>query len=86
MASQQEPLRLPQRVMNTFSEARAPSTGCLYALKSSFFQLVHSQKKNIPLSSDSASILSFLQELLGVGCTPYTLKVYVVVITVHQTP
>ncbi len=37
VANQREPFGLPERVLNTMAEARAPSTRCLYALKWSVF-------------------------------------------------
>ncbi len=40
LAAQREPTGLPERVLNTISEARAPSTRRLYALKWSVFSLV----------------------------------------------
>lgn len=68
--TRQEPLRLPQRFMNTISEARAPFTGCLYALKWFVFSNWCTVQNEGPLSCDSASIMSFLQELLDVGHIP----------------
>ncbi len=37
VAAQREPFDLPERVLNTMAEARAPSTRCLYALKWAIF-------------------------------------------------
>ncbi len=39
VVARQEPFVLPEHVLNTMSEARAPSTRCLYALKLSFYRL-----------------------------------------------
>ncbi len=37
VAARREPFVLPERVLNTMAEARAPSTRCLYTLKWSIF-------------------------------------------------
>ncbi len=62
VAVQQEPFDFPERVLNTMTEARAPSTRRLYALKWSVF-LAWCQDLD-PVTSDVAVVLSFLQEML----------------------
>ncbi len=49
LAAQREPTGLPERVLNTISEARAPSTRRLYALKWSVFSLGASTVVKTPL-------------------------------------
>ncbi len=50
VAAQWEPFDLPERVLNTMAEARAPSTRCLYALKWSVF-LAWCQDRHLDLRS-----------------------------------
>lgn len=78
MASRREPPRLPRRVLNTFSEARAPSTRRFYMQKWAIFSGWFAAQLIDPVSCEIATILSFLQELLDDGHTPYTLKVYII--------
>ncbi|KAI2662214.1 ORF V: Enzymatic polyprotein [Labeo rohita] len=65
---------LPEGVLNTISQARAPSTRRLYALKWSVFSTWCSTRGKNPASCDISVILSFLQELLDKGRSPSTLK------------
>ncbi len=63
-------------MLNTISEARAPFTKRLYALKWSVLSmwcLDHGENPSIRL----IVVLSFLQELLDKGRSPSTLKVYI---------
>ncbi len=55
---------LPERVLNTISEARAPSMRRLYALKWSVFSTWCLNRGENPSTSELAVVLSFLQELL----------------------
>ncbi len=77
--------RLPAGVANTILDARAPSTWCLYALKWPVFSDWFSARNQDPISCDMSHKLIFLQELLDKGCTPSTLKVYVVaIVAIHS--
>ncbi len=73
VAAQREPFDLPERVLNTMAEARAPSTRCLYALKWS-------------ISSDVSVVLSFLQEMLDKQRSSSTIKVYTAAIAAFHAP
>ncbi|KAI2646292.1 ORF V: Enzymatic polyprotein [Labeo rohita] len=77
---------LPEGVLNTISQARAPSTRRLYALKWSVFSTWCSTRGKDPAFCDISVILSFLQELLDKGRSPSTLKVYVAAIAAFHTP
>ncbi len=81
-----EPTGLPERVLNTISEARAPSTRRLYALKWSFSPLGASTVAKTPLTPELAVVLSFLQELLDKGHSHSTLKVFVAAIAAFHCP
>ncbi len=78
LASQWDPSDLPESVLNTISQARAPSMRCLYVLKWSVFSTWCTTHSSDPVLCDISLILSFLQELLEKGRSPSTLKVYVV--------
>ncbi len=80
LAAQWEPTGLPERVLNTISEARAPSTRRLYALKWSVFSTWCLNRGENPSTSELAVVLSFLQELLDKGRSHSTLKVFVAAI------
>ncbi len=86
LASRWELTDLPESVQNTISQARAPSTRRLYALKWSVFSAWCSTRGTDPFSCDISLILSFLQELLDKGCSPSTLKVYVAAIAASHAP
>ncbi|KAL0173136.1 hypothetical protein M9458_033447, partial [Cirrhinus mrigala] len=77
---------LPEGVLNTISQARAPSTRRLYALKWSVFSTWCSTRGKNPAFCDISVILSFLQELLDKGRSPSTLKVYVAAIAAFHAP
>ncbi|KAL0165908.1 hypothetical protein M9458_037752, partial [Cirrhinus mrigala] len=77
---EREPENLSEGVLNTISQARAPSTRHLYAFKWSVFSTWCSTRGKNPVSCDISVILSFLQELLDKGRSPSTLKVYVAAI------
>ncbi len=86
LAAQWEPTGLPERVLNTISEARAPSTRRLYALKWSVFSTWCLNRGENPSTSELAVILSFLQELLDKGRSHSTLKVFVAAIAAFHAP
>ncbi len=76
LAAQWEPTGLPERVLNTISEARAQSTRHLYALKWSVFSTWCLNRGENPSTSELAVVLSFLQELLDKRRSHSTLKVF----------
>ncbi len=80
LAARREPITLPERVLNTISEARAPSTRRLYALKWSVFSTWCLDRGENPSTSELAVVLSFLQELLDKGRSHSTLRVFVTAI------
>ncbi len=61
LASQWEPSDLPEGVLNTISQARAPSTRRLYALKWSVFSAWCTTHGADPVLCGISLILSFLQ-------------------------
>ncbi len=86
LAAQWEPTGFPERVLNTISEARAPSTRRLYALKWSVFSTWCLNRGENPSTSELAVVLSFLQELLDKGHSHSTLKVFVAAIAAFHAP
>ncbi|XP_058618458.1 uncharacterized protein LOC131531609 [Onychostoma macrolepis] len=86
VAARREPTSLPERVVSTISEARAPSTRRLYALKWSVFSTWCLDRGENPSTSELAVVLSFLQELLDKGRSPSTLKVFVAAIAAFHAP
>lgn len=86
VATQRVSRELPKGVLNTITEARAPSTRCLYALKWSVFSSWCSARDLDRCSCEVPVVLSFLQELLDAGRTPSTLKVYVTAIAASHAP
>ncbi len=86
LAAQWEPTGFPERVLNTISEARAPSTRHLYALKWSVFSTWCLNRGENPSTSELAVVLSFLQELLDKGRSHSTLKVFVAAIAAFHAP
>ncbi len=86
LAAQWEPTGFPERVLNTISEARAPSTRRLYALKWSVFSTWCLNRGENPSTSELAVVLSFLQELLDNGRSHSTLKVFVAAIAAFHAP
>ncbi len=86
LAAQWEPTGLPERVLNTISEAIAPSTRRLYALKWSVFSTWCLNRGENPSTSELAVVLSFLQELLDKGRSHSTLKVFVAAIAAFHAP
>ncbi len=86
LAAQREPTGLPERVLNTISEARAPSMRRLYALKWSVFSTWCLIRGENPSTSELAVVLSFLQELLDKGHSLSTLRVFVAAIAAFHAP
>ncbi|KAL0201208.1 hypothetical protein M9458_004395, partial [Cirrhinus mrigala] len=86
LVSGQESMNLSESVLNTISQARAPSTRRLYALKWSVFSALCSTRSEDPVSWDISLILSLLQELLDKGRSPSTLKICVATITASHAP
>ncbi len=75
---------LPQAVVETITQARAPSTRQAYALKWSLFANWCSSRWEDPRRCTIGVVLSFLQERLERRLSPSTLKVYVAAITAHH--
>ncbi|KAL0168793.1 hypothetical protein M9458_037015, partial [Cirrhinus mrigala] len=86
LVSGRESMNLSESVLNTISQARAPSTRRLYALKWPVFSAWCSTRSEDPVSCDISVILSFQQELLDKGRSRSTLKVYVAAITASHAP
>ncbi|CAM4728577.1 unnamed protein product [Leuciscus chuanchicus] len=81
MDSQRIPVDLPTGVVNTITQSRAPSTRRLYASKWSVFNKWCTAKGLDPQACGVSRVLCFLQELLDLGRSPSTLKVYVAAIS-----
>ncbi len=77
---------LQSRVINTLTEARAPSTRRLYALKWGVFVKWCHQAHINPVTCTMSDVLSFLQYRLDSGSLPSTLKVYVAAIAALRPP
>ncbi len=75
---------LPQAVVETITQARAPSTRQAYALKWSLFANWCSSRREDPRRCTIGLVLSFLQERLERRLSPSTLKVYVAAIAAHH--
>ncbi len=86
LASWWEPSVLPENVLNTISQARAPSTRRLYPLKWYIFSAWCTTPGADPEVGDISLILSFLQEPLEKGRSPSTFKVYVAAIAASHAP
>ncbi len=74
---------LPLAVVETITQARAPSTRQIYALKWSLFANWCSRRED-PRICTIGEVLSFLQDRLERRLSPSTLKVYVAAIAAHQ--
>ncbi len=81
LAAQRETTGLPERVLNTISEAR-----CLYTIKWSVFSTWCLNRGENPSTSKLAVVLSFLQVLLDKGRSHSTLKVFVAAIAAFHAP
>ncbi len=77
---------LQSRVIDTLTEARAPSTRRLYALKWGVFVKWCHQAHIDPVTCTVSDVLSFLQYRLDSGSLPSTLKVYVAAIAAFRPP
>ncbi len=75
---------LPPAVVETITQARAPSTRQTYALKWSLFANWCSSRQEDPRRCMIGVVLSFLQESLKRRLSPSTLKVYVAAIAAHH--
>ncbi len=71
-------------LVETITQARAPSTRQVYALKWSLFANWCSSRREDPRRSTIGVVLSFLQGRLECRLSPSTLKVYVAAITAHH--
>ncbi len=76
VAARREPFVLPERVLNTMPEARAPSSRRLYALKWAIFSTWCQGRDLVPVTSDVSVVLSFQQEMLDNQHSSSTIKVY----------
>ncbi len=86
VAARREPFDLPERVLDTMVEARAPSTRRLYALKWSIFSAWCQDRDLDPVTSDVSVVLSFLQEMLDKQRSSSTIKVYAAAIACFHAP
>ncbi|KAL0148839.1 hypothetical protein M9458_055848 [Cirrhinus mrigala] len=75
---------LPQAVVDTITQARAPSTRQAYARKWGLFVDWCSSRREDPQRCSIGVVLTFLQEGLGRRLSPSTLKVYVAAIAAHH--
>ncbi|XP_038139793.1 uncharacterized protein LOC119782750, partial [Cyprinodon tularosa] len=71
---------LPQSVINTIQNARAPSTRNLYGSKWGLFERWCLERDYVPFQCSVPAILSFLQELIDKGKAFSTVKVYLAAI------
>ncbi len=86
VATQREPFDLPERVLNTMAEARAPSTRSLYALKWAILSAWCQDRDADLVTSDVLVVLSFLQEMLDKPRSSSTIKVYAAAIAAFHAP
>ncbi len=77
---------LHSRVLDMLSEARAPSTRCLYAFKWGVFVKWCSDVHIDPATCFVSDVLRFLQYRLNSGSLPSTLKVHVAAIASFCSP
>ncbi len=75
---------LPLAVVQTITQARAPSTRQTYALKWSLIANWCSSRREDPRRCTIGVVLSFLEESLEHGRSPPTLKVYVYIVKSSQ--
>ncbi|KAL0173083.1 hypothetical protein M9458_033394, partial [Cirrhinus mrigala] len=75
---------LPQAVIETITQSRAPSTRQAYALRWGLFVDWRASRGEDPQRCPIAVVLSFLQEKLERRLSPSTLKVYVVAIAAYH--
>ncbi len=65
VAAQREPFGLPERILNTMAEARAPSTRCRYALKWSVFSTWYTLSVLLHKGNQSSFLLASVTVLMG---------------------
>ncbi len=86
LASRRELADLPERIQNTITQARAPSTRRLYALNCMFSPPGAQPAAQNQFPCHISLILSFLQELLDKGHSRSMLKVYLAAISASHAP
>ncbi len=86
VAARREPFSLPEHVLNTMAEARAPFTRCLDALKWSIVSAWCQDRDLEPVTSEVSVVLSFLQEMLDKQRSSSTIKVYAAAIAAFHAP
>ncbi len=86
VAARREPFVLPERVLDTMAEARAPSSWRLYTLKWSIFSAWCQDRDLDPVTSNVSVVLSFLQEMLDKQRSSSTIKVYTAAIAAFHAP
>ncbi len=86
VAARREPFVLPERVLDTMAEARAPSSWRLYTLKWSIFSAWCQDRDLDPVTSNVSVVLSFLQEMLDKQRSSSTIKVYTAAIAAFHVP
>ncbi len=86
VAARREPFVLPERVLDTMAEARAPSSRRLYTLKWSIFSAWCQDRDIDPVTSNVSVVLSFLQEMLDKQRSSSTIKVYTAAIAAFHAP
>ncbi len=84
LASQWEPSDLPESVLNTISQARAPSLRRLYVLKWTVFSAWCTTRGADPVVCDISLIYCWYCP--SKGHSPFTLKVYVAAIAAAHAP
>ncbi len=84
VATRREPFVLPERVLNTMAEARAPFTRRLYALKWYIFSAWCQDRD--PVNSNVSVVLSFLQGMLDKHRSSSTITVYAAAIVAFHAP
>ncbi|KAI2665879.1 Transposon Ty3-G Gag-Pol polyprotein [Labeo rohita] len=77
---------LPQAVIETITQSRAPSTRQAYALRWGLFVDWCASRREDPQRCLIAVVLSFLQQKLERRLSPSTLKVYVAAIAAYHIP
>ncbi len=75
---------LPQAVVDTITQARAPSTRQAYALKWSLFANRCFSRQEDPRRCMIGVVLTFLQQRLERRLSPSTLKVYVAAVAAYH--
>ncbi len=76
LAARREPASFPESVLNTNSEATAPSTRRLYTLKWSVFSTWCLDRGENPSTSDLSVVLSFLQDRIALKLSGWLLACF----------